>query len=64
MLCEPPEFTVTVNDVAFDGAQRDVVSMFDIRPACAEAFAAKIASVAIDDGESAKSNHSGVPGRG
>lgn len=45
MLCDAPEFTVTVNDVDFD-ALNDTVSMFDVRPAWPYAFDAKIASVA------------------
>ena len=49
MLCDAPEFTTTVNDVAFV-ALNDTVSMFDVRPACADAFAAKVARVAIATG--------------
>jgi hypothetical protein len=44
-----PVFTATVNDVALT-ALNDTVAPFDVRPACADAFAAKIASVAMATG--------------
>ena len=61
MLCVAPEFTATVRDVAFT-ALNDTVATFDIRPACADALAAKITSDATATGRVRSRLIQAVPG--
>jgi hypothetical protein len=63
MLCVPPEFTVTVNDEDFT-ALKETVAVFDVSPACAEAFAVTIASAATATGRVRSRIIQAVPERG
>ena len=63
MLCVPPEFTATVSDVALT-ALSDTEPTFDVRPACAEAFAETIANAARATGRMRSRIIQRIPGRG
>ena len=63
MLCVPPEFTATVNEVAFT-ALKDTVATFDVKPAWAEAFAVTIVNAARATGRVRSRSIQAVPGEG
>ena len=63
MLCVPPEFTVTVSEDDFV-ALNETVATFDVRPACAEAVAADIASAAAATGRVRSRIIRAIPGLG
>lgn len=61
MLCDPPELTVTVSEDDFT-ADNDTFSVFDVSPACAEAFAVTNVSAATTTGRVRSRIIQAVPG--